>query len=94
MLITMLQTIPLPDSFDALLWVIITALAGVVVYLFRQLRKADERNMETQQQTLVGLRENSEAMRELATAMVALREQFSIKEDIEALRREIGHAKD
>lgn len=87
------QTIPLPDTFEALLWVIITALVGVVVYLFRQLRKAEERNLVFQTEllgkTLAGLGENSEAMRELAMAMKVLEEHFSIRKEIESLRREI-----
>ena len=87
------QTIPLPDTFEALLWIIITVLASINIYLFRQLRKSDERNVvfqtTMQEKVLAGLSENSEAMRGLANVIEAMQEQFSLRKEIESLRREI-----
>jgi membrane protein implicated in regulation of membrane protease activity len=96
MLITMIvfaQTVPAPPDLVTLQWIVITALAGVVGYLFRQLRKEEKRHTATEKEmlkkTLVGLGEANEVIRSLGVGIEAIQHQFSVLKEIERLRNEL-----
>jgi len=95
MLITMFiaQTIPAPQDITAFLWIAITVLAGATAYLFRLLRKEEERHVETEvailEKTLVGLGEANEAIRNLGNGIEAIQQQYSVMEEIKCLRKEL-----
>ena len=88
-------TPPQPTDLMALQWVVILALTSVVVYLYRQSRKdgekARDRDNKWRARMLEALNDNSVAIRGLADAMEALREQSSLRQDFERLRNEIVH---
>lgn len=80
----------------ALQWIVILALASAVAYLYRQSRKEYEestrKDIEWREKTLEALNDNSAAIRGLADAMEALREQSSLRQDFEKLRNDIVNA--
>jgi len=86
-----------PTNLLALQWVIIVALVGVVGYLYRELRRRDDKILEIlgelQTKTLAALSETSEVVGGLADALEAYREQLAIKHELEALRSELKDAK-
>lgn len=86
------QTTPAPQDLVTLQWIIIGVLGSVTAYLFKQLRKSDQNRQEFLEKVLVGLGENSEAMRGLAEAVEAIKDHFSLRDEIESLRREIHDA--
>ena len=86
------QTTPAPQDLVTLQWIIIGVLASVAAYLFRQLRKSDSDRQELLEKVLVGLNDNSEAMRSLADVVEAMKDHFSLREEIDKLRREIHAA--
>ena len=92
-MIFLVQTVPAPQDLTTFLWIAVTALAGVVAYLFRQLRKEEKRHVETEaailEKTLVGLGEASEAIRNLGDGIEAMRQQFSVIQEIARLRDEL-----
>lgn len=91
-----LQTTPPPADLGTLQWIIILALSGVVTFLYRQLLKTqadgEKASRDLLEKTLLGLSDNNQAIGELADAMEALREQLSLKREIEELRREFRNA--
>lgn len=87
-----IQTTPAPQDLVTLQWVIIGVLASVAAYLFRQLRKSDKDRQDLLEKVLVGLGENSDAMRSLADVVEAMKDHFSLRDEIESLRREIHDA--
>ena len=86
------QTTPAPQDLVTLQWIIIGVLASAAAYLFRQLRISDQNKQKFLEKVLVGLGENSEAMRGLAEAVDAIKDHFSLRDEIENLRREIHEA--
>lgn len=90
-----LQTTPPPADLVTLQWIIIVTLASALAYLYRQLRKTEERNNDTQteliEKTLVGLGDANEAIRGLADVIEALQEQLDLRREFEELRRELRH---
>ncbi len=89
------QTPPPPGDLLTLQWVVIVALASALAYLYRQLRKTEEKNSDTQteliEKTLVGLGDANEAIRGLADVIEALQEQLDLRREFEELRRELRH---
>ena len=92
-MIMMAQTIPAPQDLNTFLWIAVTVLAGVVAYLFRQLRKEEKRHTQTEvailEKTLVGLGEANEAIRSLGDGIEAIQRQFSVMDEIKRLREEL-----
>ena len=82
---------PRPDSLVALQWVIITALASAVVYLYRENRKREREKIEILEKVLVGLGESNEAIDGLANAFEGFRQQLSVLQAIDKLREEFRH---
>lgn len=84
---------PAPDNLVTLQWIIITVLASVVAYLYRQLRKEEKRKGELQvsllEKTLAGLGDTSEAIQGLADAFEVFQQHFSIMKEIDKLREEL-----
>ena len=82
-----------PQDLMTLQWIIITVLAAIAGYLFRQLRKTEEGNsifqVELLEKVLTGLKETNETVHGLADAFEMFQQQFSIREEIEKLRREL-----
>lgn len=87
------QTVPAPQDLNTFLWIAVTVLAGVVAYLFRQLRKEEKRHVETEaailEKALKGLSEVNETICGLADGLEAIVEQFSILREFDKLRMEI-----
>ena len=87
------QTVPAPQDLNTFLWIVVTVLAGVVAYLFRQLRKEEKRHVETEtailEKTLLGLGEANEAIRNLGDIIEAQVQQFSVVQEIGRLREEL-----
>lgn len=86
------QTTPPPQDLATLQWIIIGVLATVAAYLFRQLRKSDKDTQKMLEKVLVGLSENSNAMLSLADVVEAMKDHFSLRDEINELRREIHDA--
>lgn len=91
--IFLVQTVPAPQDLTTFLWIAVTALAGVIVYLFRQMRKEEKRHVETEaailKETLLGLGEANEAIRSLGNGIEAIQQQFSVMEEVKRLREEL-----
>jgi len=100
MIVLAQTTVPAPQDLTTFLWLALTALAGVITYLFRQLRKEEKRHVETEaeilKQTLMGLNEASEAIRILGDGIEAIQQQYSVMDEIRRLREELheSHKKD
>jgi hypothetical protein len=86
------QTTPPPQDLVTLQWIIIGVLATVTAYLFRQLRKSDKDRQKLIEKVLVGLGDTSDAMRSLADVVDGMKEHFSLRDEIDKLRREIHNA--
>ena len=82
-----------PQDLITLQWIIITVLVTTVGYLFRELRKVEESKsvfqLELLQKVLTGLKETNETVHGLADAFELFQQQFSIREEIEKLKREL-----
>jgi len=91
-----LQVAEGPQNVMTLQWVIITALAGVCVILFRLLQKANENNSDNQtellEKTLAGLTETTSAVDGLANAIEVFLQQFSIARELDKLRQDLKNA--
>ena len=92
-----LQTMPPPADLVTLQWIVIVTLASVVVYLYRQVRKIEEKSNEMQtelvQKTLSGLNNTNGAIKGLADVIEALQEQLDLRQEFEILRRELHDSK-
>jgi len=86
-----------PQDLMTFQWIAITVLAAIAGYLFRQLRKETERNSKFQikllEKTLTGLKDSNEVSSGLADAFEMFTQQFSMREEIKKLRREIRNDK-
>ena len=84
---------PGPQDVMTLQWIIITALAGVVLLLFRELRKSEQDKSDFKalmmEKTLTGLSEVNGTVAALVSAMQAVQQQFSIMREIDKLRQEM-----
>jgi uncharacterized protein HemX len=91
-------TPPAPENLVTLQWIIIVALASAVAFLYRQAQKRDDKYQEEIRdlinKTLLGFGENTEAIKEISNALEALRDNFSLRQEIEILRREISRDQD
>ena len=91
-----IQQMPLPESREALLWIIAGVLCTVIVYLYRELRKSDDRVLDVQneiiEKNLSALSELNSVVSNLADTMEQYQEQLAIRQELESLRSEIRNA--